>query len=62
MWGIYVDGLGWVIKHNGWNLFTRDRKKATLFTTREEAHFARPGHHHDMGGAGFIGRLVKVSS
>ena len=60
MYAIYVDGRGWVIKHNGWNLFSADKDHATKFRSKEDAIAGRPGHHADMGGAGFIGRVVRI--
>lgn len=51
-----------VQKGGGMNDFVRKPRDATRFETKDEAHDARPGHHRDMGGSGFKGRVITYSS
>ena len=48
----------YVRKGDGINDFVRDVEDATKFYTKEAATAAKPGHHRDMGGSGFKGRVV----
>ena len=58
MFVIQMPDGSYVVKHDGWNLFVADKREATRYPTREDAHYARPGHHRDMGGTGYKGRVV----
>jgi hypothetical protein len=51
---------GYIEKRDGMNIGHQNPHLATRFATREEAHAARPGHHRDMGGSGFKGRIVSA--
>ncbi len=53
---------GYIEKIGGMNIGHRDPRLATVFTTREAARDARPGHHRDMGGAGFVGSVVPLAT
>lgn len=50
-----------VYKHDGMNDFVSNPNAATRFYTKEDARAGRPGHHSDMGGSGFKGRVVSAS-
>ncbi|MBC2806579.1 hypothetical protein C3Y94_025855 [Rhizobium ruizarguesonis] len=50
-------GGGYVYKTDGMNLKVRDPRDATPFYTREAAQAAKPGHHRDMGGRGYVGTI-----
>lgn len=54
---IMPDGC-YVRKGDGTNDFVRDPREATRFDTKESAEAGKPGHHRDMGGTGFKGRIV----
>ena len=51
---------GYLIRENGWTLYTAKKERATRFATREDATAAKPGHHKDMGGGGFIGTIERA--
>lgn len=51
---------GYVLKGDGTNNFVADIADATVFPSREAAAAAKPGHHRDMGGSGFKGRVVAL--
>lgn len=51
---------GYVRKGDGTNDFVPDVEDATKFATHEQAEAAKPGHHRDMGGSGFKGRIVRI--
>lgn len=51
-----------LVKNGGVNNFTRDPKLATSFRSKEDAEAAKPGHHRDMGGTGFKGRVLSRNS
>jgi|GEM_PF-5476926 len=48
----------YVRKGNGDNTFVRDPREATKFLDKEAAEAGKPGHHRDMGGSGFKGRIL----
>lgn len=54
---IMPSGL-YVRKGGGMNDFVPDPRDATSFRTREDAQAGKPGHHRDMGGSGFKGRVI----
>lgn len=51
-----------VKKLDGMNDFVARPVDATIFRTKEDAVAGKPGHHKDMGGSGFKGRVVSYSS
>jgi len=53
---------GFLQKHDAMNFVTKDPESATRFYGREAAEVGRPGHSKDMGGKGFSGKLVKLST
>jgi hypothetical protein len=50
-----------VHKSGGINTFVRRPAEATSYPTKEEAESGKVGHHSDMGGSGFRGRIVPYS-
>lgn len=58
---VMADGT-YVWKGEGWNGFVRDPRMATTFNTWAEADSAKPGHHRDMGGSGFKGRIASAKN
>ena len=55
-------GVVYIRKGGGCNTPVRNPNDATHFATKEAAHDARPGHHKDMGGNGYHGRVVTLES
>lgn len=51
-----------VHKSGGMNDFVRNPNEASTYHTKEQAEAGKVGHHRDMGGSGFKGRIVKYSS
>lgn len=50
---------GYVRKHDGMNDFLDDPRQASRYPTTEDARRrGLVGHHRDMGGDGFLGRVV----
>jgi hypothetical protein len=47
-----------VHKSDGMNNFVRNPNKATRYDTKEAAESGKVGHHSDMGGSGFRGRIM----
>lgn len=60
IWYDHNGTKGYVRKGDGTNDFVPDIADAALFPTREAAVAAKPGHHRDMGGSGFKGRVVAL--
>jgi hypothetical protein len=60
MFAIQMPDGRYVLKEGGWNHFVTDKQDATRYPTKEAALDARPGHHKDMGGAGYVGRVVRA--
>lgn len=56
---VMPNGL-YVRKGGGCNDFVQDARHATQFPDKESARAAKPGHHKDMGGTGYKGRVVKA--
>lgn len=54
---------GYVKKHDGMNDFVKDPRQASKYFTPEEARESGlVGHHYDMGGSGFKGRVVGLKA
>lgn len=51
---------GYVKKHDGMNDFVDDPREASHYYSREAAEAGKVGHHSDMGGSGFRGRIVSL--
>lgn len=49
----------YVRKGDGYNDWV-GLEEATRFLTKEDAEAGKPGHHRDMGGTGFKGRILSV--
>ncbi len=50
---------GYVVKDGGWVTVTQDAGRATGYRSKEEAREqGKVGHHRDMGGNGFRGRVI----
>jgi len=60
MFVVYLEGHGYVLKRDGMNTFVRDPRDASRYPTREAAEAGKVGHHRDMGGSGFKGRIVPM--
>lgn len=52
----------YVRKGDGFNDFVREIEDATHFYTKDDAVAGKPGHHRDMGGNGFVGRVIKTAA
>lgn len=53
---------GFVEKREGTVFFHDDPRKATVYSDRDDAERGKVGHHRDMGGDGFFGRIVSYES
>jgi len=62
MFVVHVDGRGYVEKNDGANFFHRDPRRASTYPDRDAAEAGKVGHHRDMGGSGFKGRIVPCES
>jgi len=49
---------GFVEKREGTVFLHDDPRKATQYVDRDEAEAGKVGHHRDMGGDGFFGKIV----
>jgi hypothetical protein len=50
-----------VLKSDGWNHFVKRPCDASRYPDKESAEAGKVGHHRDMGGSGFKGRIVPYS-
>lgn len=53
---------GYVEKREGTVFLHDDPRKATQYADKEDAERGKVGHHRDMGGDGFFGRIVSYES
>lgn len=62
MYVIQMPNGRFVHKHGGMNDFVLRPADASHYSTKEAAEAGKVGHHRDMGGSGFKGRIVTYSS
>jgi hypothetical protein len=62
MFVVHVDGQGYVEKRDGTVIFHADPSLADKYADKEDAERGKIGHHRDMGGSGFKGRIVPYAS
>ena len=53
---------GYVEKREGTVFLHDDPRKATQYADKEDAERGKVGHHRDMGGDGFFGRIMTYES
>ena len=58
MYVIQMPNGKYVLRQDGWVHYVTDKGDATRYPTKDAARDGRPGHHKDMGGIGFVGRVV----
>lgn len=61
MFIVYYDRKGthgYVEKREGTVFFHEDPRNASKYATKDDAEAGKVGHHRDMGGDGFFGRIV----
>jgi len=62
MFCVYVNGSGYVEKRNGTVFFHDDPRLASHYYDKDDAESGKIGHHRDMGGSGFKGKIVSLES